>query len=246
MTELENFQSEQMNQTTELNPLEGSEILKIDQYSAILPEKPWMPTHSGLEIRVSSSDLTKQVTKERLNEEKAVEELKKIGAVAVISAGIAEVFSEADDPQNPDWFDKPWFNLNFNSHLGGQEFSQLTSQVYLRARTLGQSRGMKNRTKYQERGDEWNNPYWAVPIPVDYPINPQDRQPYSQELQTEAQNRIHLQKDKISETLNQITLFTEPDGTNTLLTDFPFEINKGNYPVWQKGDYLLVTQGFVE
>jgi len=82
-----------------------------------IPEKPWMPTRAGIEVRVWGSN-SDSLVEDKIGTPDLSSELLRVGKVTMISAEVAGIFSEADDPKNPDWYDKPWFNLNFNSHLG--------------------------------------------------------------------------------------------------------------------------------
>lgn len=218
------------------------EIANFNGVSISLPETPWMPTHAGVEIRVGDPTSSSLVLENKNTVDS--QELLKIGRVAVVSAEVAEIFAEAGDPNHPDWYDKPWFNLNFNSHLGLSKVKNFMAQVYLRARTMGQMRSLKPKREYTDESDKWSNPYWTPPIPVDYPLNPFDRRPYDKDLQTTVTNDIaeHFSEKLTEEKLSKVRLFREDDGSSSLIENFEFRINEGNYPVWQIGDYLIVTQ----
>lgn len=222
---------------------EATELLHVAGAHVVLPEKPWMPTHAGIEIRIEDPAASGIIGTHIGNTADSVRELIKAARVGVLGAEMAKIFSEADDPENPDWYDKPWFNLNINSQLGNDRFDHLVAQVYLRARTLGQTEGMKGRREYDHTSNFWSNPYWTVPIPVDDPLNPDDRRPYDRDVKERIQKRIqsYAASGRAQEVL-KTSLFVEEDGKNSLDTTFPFQIGKGNYPVWQMGDYLIVTQ----
>lgn len=220
---------------------QGEILSSIASVTVTLPEKPWMPTHSGVEIRVG--DKSTHSLAEKGNEDLPTEVLK-IGRAAVLASEIARVFSETEDPKNPDWYDKPWINLNLNSHLGGERLDYAYWQIYLRARTLGQTRGLMSRAEYRDFTDRWSNPYWTVPIPVDYPLNPADRVPYEKDLAIRVEHQVedHIDSREIESKLRDITLFTDKGGKDYLEETFPFTVSQGNYPVWELGEYMIVTQ----
>lgn len=220
---------------------EGTELLRADSTRIILPAKPWMPTHAGIEIRVEDPQAGRLVGGHAASDT-MTEELLHAARVGVMGAEMAGVFAEVADPTSPDWYDKPWFNLNFNSRLGKEPFDHLVAQIYLRARTMGQMEG-KARSEYDHESNYWSNPYWTVPIPVDAPLNFSDRVPYEPYITQSVGNRIngYASTGKMEQVLAS-QLFTEADGSNSLEKSFTFAIGKGNYPVWQMGDYLIVTQ----
>lgn len=227
------------------NAESGEMVYKKDNITVQVPKEPWMPTHGGVELRVECADCPPLVATEAGGRQ-LDSELLTVGRMSIISAEIAKVFSEADDTENPDWYNKPWFNVNINSQLQGERFPHLVFQVYIRPRTMGYMRGLRGREDRQEPGDEHSNPYWGPPIPVDYPLNPDDRGPYAPELlekiKTSVGEHLHNLEQATSHELRQVRLFTDENGSNTLEKDFDFKCDPPNHRVWQKGDYLLVTQ----
>lgn len=220
----------------------GENVHQAGDTAVILPEKPWLPAHAGLELDVVSQTARPLADKEFMAPETVNQDLLAVGRTTLLSAESMRVFAEAENPDEPDWYDKPWFNLNFNSHLEGKPLDRFAAQAYIRSRTLGQARAIKTRSEHSEESDAWSNPYWAVPVPVDEPLDRDDRQPYPAELKEQVRQQLAAGLSHSPVELSSLKLFTDPNGANTLETDFPFAIHKGNYPVWQKGDYLLVTQ----
>ena len=134
------------------NAENGKTVYEEGNIQVQIPEKPWMPTHGGTELRVECADCPPLVATET-GERQLASELLTVGRMSIISAEIAKVFSEADDTENPDWYNKPWFNVNINSQLQGERFPHLVFQVYIRPRTMGYMRGLRGREDRQEPGD---------------------------------------------------------------------------------------------
>lgn len=244
----------------------GETITSIGNIDIVLPENPWMGTHTGVELEV----INKRAEPLATNTKDLTTELLEVGKTAVIAAEVGGAFSEVDNPRDNNssaWYDKPWVNLNINSDLAGDSFPNLTMQVYLRPRTLGQAqlktrdeitrnilkareraKGVEDEElakgiKVEQESQGWTHPMHTIPIPVDEPLNPYDRVPYDENIQKKAKTALGENfQGRIAKKIQNVKLFTDENGNNTLKTTYDFKTGKGNYVVWQCGDYMLVTQ----
>lgn len=234
------FQSDSEKEQGEITPDRGTVLFEWEGIHAVIPDRPWLTTYNGTELRTVSEQGPPLVS----NYEDVTDLARQVSEVArtsLIAAEIAGVFAEVSDAEKPDWYGKQWFNLNINSHLGGQKLNKLTNQVYLRPRTRGQV-PIEN----QPFDPDTAHPAWGVPVPVRDIVDSTDKYPYSAEEKFALQETLatHFDGSKFDSgvAIHETPLFTDEEGQSSLDSTFDFQIGKGNYPVWSLGEYLLVTQ----
>lgn len=215
---------------SELDVARGKELQVVDGVSIETPIVPWMPSNGGDEIRIRSHQKAKLLATELAGNSQAMaQHLAEIGRQAILAAEVSSAYAVDAPIESDEWHDAPWFNLNINSHLGGKEFEELTSQIYLRERSM-------------KSGQETTgNPYWSLPIPADYPLSQSDRRPYDERriesIKDRVVNKIREKIQEIGNAENAKLFFDEETGRSSFENPYQFDMGTGRVMIWEGDGY---------
>lgn len=219
---------------SELDVARGVEIMALEDVRVETPVVPWMPTNAGDEIRVRTQDEQRLLAPELADDpQRMMKHLAKVGKQAIIAAEVSSAYAIDAPMGSDDWHDAPWFNININSHLGGKEFTELTSQIYLRDRAM------------QSGQEKTGNPYWSLPIPPEYPLSDSDRRPYDEarvdSIRTKVTSKVAEKQPDIEKAENAKLFFDEEVGTSSFEDSYNFDTGPGRVMVWQGDGYQAFT-----
>ncbi|PIT97438.1 hypothetical protein COT77_01430 [Candidatus Berkelbacteria bacterium CG10_big_fil_rev_8_21_14_0_10_41_12] len=231
-TKFEVSEQKRVQAEEEIKP--GQEILYFEDTSIEVPNIPWMPSHEGPEIRVRTSGERNLLAPDLVDNPNLMRRhLAAIGEQAVVATKTAESYGIDAPIKSQEWHNAPWFNLNLNSHLGGVPFQELISQVYIRERRL------------QSGTEISSSPYWSTPIPVDAPLAPTDRRPYSQERVEEIKDEVKSEFDdsgaEAESTLGAKLFFNPETGRSAFETNYDFEVSDSVNLLWEADAFMVFT-----
>lgn len=219
---------------SEQDVVAGVEILAQEDMRVETPVIPWMPTNAGDEIRVRTQGEEKLLATDLVGDLKQMaSHLAKVGKQAIIAAEVSSAYA-VDAPISSDtWHDAPWFNININSHVGGKEFPELTSQIFLRDRAM------------QSGQEKTSNPYWTLPIPPEYPLSQSDRRPYDEaridSIRSKVSAKVDQKQPDIEKAENGKLFFDEEMGTSSFEDSYNFDTGPGRVMIWQGDGYQAFT-----